>query len=312
MPFKSKAQRRFMYAQHPELAQEFEAATPAGKKLPEKVAMACLDELNRICLTKLAQSPTLDTASSVPVALPRERKERLPPGVAAGLGVTGAIGGSSFSGLSGAAAERAALEEAKGRAGGLLERVRASSPVPVTPLESGAGPAYVSEDVAKLMKRIGGPKEMQREQIMMGAGQMSKAPGVLGHEIGHARLQRSALGRLAQSVPSRALFNLTNLGVTGVASGIGASGVEDPVTGALVAGGVPLATTIPTLGSEAGASIKGIGELRRAGASPAQIAAAKKTLLRAFGTYGGTALKGTGLGLGAYGVARAIRKRGEE
>lgn len=36
MPFKSKAQRRFMYAKHPKLAKEFEAATPKGKKLPEK------------------------------------------------------------------------------------------------------------------------------------------------------------------------------------------------------------------------------------------------------------------------------------
>jgi len=36
MPFKSQAQRRFMYARHPELAAEFEAATPKGKKLPEK------------------------------------------------------------------------------------------------------------------------------------------------------------------------------------------------------------------------------------------------------------------------------------
>ena len=37
MPFKSKAQRRFMYAEHPELAKEFEAATPKGKKLPNVV-----------------------------------------------------------------------------------------------------------------------------------------------------------------------------------------------------------------------------------------------------------------------------------
>lgn len=36
MPFKSKAQRRFMYSQHPELAKEFEAATPKGKKLPDR------------------------------------------------------------------------------------------------------------------------------------------------------------------------------------------------------------------------------------------------------------------------------------
>lgn len=37
MPFKSEAQRRFMYSQHPELAEEFEKATPEGKHLPEHV-----------------------------------------------------------------------------------------------------------------------------------------------------------------------------------------------------------------------------------------------------------------------------------
>ena len=46
MPFKSEAQRGFMYANHPKLAKEFEAATPDGK-LPEHVekmsdgGMAC-------------------------------------------------------------------------------------------------------------------------------------------------------------------------------------------------------------------------------------------------------------------------------
>jgi hypothetical protein len=37
MPFKSQQQRKFMYAKHPELAQEFEEKTPKGKKLPKKV-----------------------------------------------------------------------------------------------------------------------------------------------------------------------------------------------------------------------------------------------------------------------------------
>lgn len=37
MPFKSKAQRRYLYANEPEVAKEFEAHTPKGKKLPEKV-----------------------------------------------------------------------------------------------------------------------------------------------------------------------------------------------------------------------------------------------------------------------------------
>lgn len=36
MPFKSQAQRRYMYAKHPKLAREFERKTPKGAKLPEK------------------------------------------------------------------------------------------------------------------------------------------------------------------------------------------------------------------------------------------------------------------------------------
>lgn len=37
MPFKSEAQRKFMYAKHPKMAKEWEDKTPKGKKLPKKV-----------------------------------------------------------------------------------------------------------------------------------------------------------------------------------------------------------------------------------------------------------------------------------
>lgn len=37
MPFKSEAQRRFMHANHPEIAKEFEAATPKDAVLPKYV-----------------------------------------------------------------------------------------------------------------------------------------------------------------------------------------------------------------------------------------------------------------------------------
>lgn len=37
MPFKSQAQRAFMYAKHPEIAKKWEKHTPKGKKLPKKV-----------------------------------------------------------------------------------------------------------------------------------------------------------------------------------------------------------------------------------------------------------------------------------
>ena len=36
MPFKSKAQRRFLFAKDPKVAEEFAKATPKGKKLPER------------------------------------------------------------------------------------------------------------------------------------------------------------------------------------------------------------------------------------------------------------------------------------
>ena len=37
MAFVSSNQRKWMYKNKPELAKEFEAATPKGKKLPKKV-----------------------------------------------------------------------------------------------------------------------------------------------------------------------------------------------------------------------------------------------------------------------------------
>jgi len=40
MPFKSEAQRRYMYSQIPEIAARWEKETPKGKKLPEKLRKA--------------------------------------------------------------------------------------------------------------------------------------------------------------------------------------------------------------------------------------------------------------------------------
>lgn len=37
MPFKSEAQRRYMHHNHPELAKQFDAETPKGAKLPERL-----------------------------------------------------------------------------------------------------------------------------------------------------------------------------------------------------------------------------------------------------------------------------------
>jgi len=37
MAFKSKAQRKFLFARKPKIAKEFASKTPKGKKLPNKV-----------------------------------------------------------------------------------------------------------------------------------------------------------------------------------------------------------------------------------------------------------------------------------
>lgn len=37
MPFKSNAQRKYLFAKDPKVAKEFAAATPKGAKLPEHV-----------------------------------------------------------------------------------------------------------------------------------------------------------------------------------------------------------------------------------------------------------------------------------
>lgn len=37
MPFKSQAQRKYLYSQKPEIAKEFAEKTPKGKKLPKKL-----------------------------------------------------------------------------------------------------------------------------------------------------------------------------------------------------------------------------------------------------------------------------------
>jgi len=49
MPFKSEAQRKWMWANHPEMAKHWQSVTPKGKKLPEHVKQAAfLDELSII------------------------------------------------------------------------------------------------------------------------------------------------------------------------------------------------------------------------------------------------------------------------
>jgi hypothetical protein len=48
MPFKSKAQRKWMYANNPKLAKKFEKETPKNAKLPDRLAPPSVSEKRRL------------------------------------------------------------------------------------------------------------------------------------------------------------------------------------------------------------------------------------------------------------------------
>lgn len=90
MPFKSKAQQRFMFAQHPEMAKRWAEHTPNIKDLPEKVDS---DEKKAFVTAAELGSQTVL----------REKAAALDPAAAnaLGLGGAGALAGGGLGALSG-------------------------------------------------------------------------------------------------------------------------------------------------------------------------------------------------------------------
>ena len=60
MPFKSQAQRGFLYAVHPDIAKEFEAATPKGAKLPKKIGTSKTKKTRSLASVKPTTKIALD------------------------------------------------------------------------------------------------------------------------------------------------------------------------------------------------------------------------------------------------------------
>jgi hypothetical protein len=97
MPFKSQAQRKWMYANHPEMAKRWSEHTPKGKKLPEYVnekkafvqgfikraAEYGVDEKQAFELLKRAATsfpqPTAQPAMPRPAAQPQQTQPQQPP-----------------------------------------------------------------------------------------------------------------------------------------------------------------------------------------------------------------------------------------
>jgi hypothetical protein len=102
-------------------------------------------------------------------------------------------------------------------------------------------------------------------------------PAIMAHELGHAEIHADPVGRVIQSWPSRAL---PAIGTT-VAMIDLQKGGEATIGKALLLA----ITTLPVVGYEGAASLKGLRKLEEAGATKEELAEARDKLLRAWGTY---------------------------
>ena len=109
-------------------------------------------------------------------------------------------------------------------------------------------------------------------------------PAVLAHEMGHAKIDQSALGKLVQHRYVRAASTI-GAPAGAVLSGYAAGSGLGPIAGALIGAAAPFLINSPVLVAEALASKKGVDALRRAGMPEAEIGKARATLLKAFGSY---------------------------
>lgn len=253
----------------------------------------------------------------------QEQEQRRRRGLVAGGALTSFNGGDLLqSGASDTAWTNFQKEKAHPGAEDLLEKVRGTSPVPVVDAPSYRGSAYIKgapnpgfwqdihrEQVSSFHRKSGvkpGAINPSESHILLG---QARAPGVLAHEIGHADMDKHLLGRLSQSVALRTLYAHSPVvsGAVGLATG---HSNNDKVQNAGLIGMAAL--PLPTLANEASASIKGYRSLKRLGATPEQLRLARNELLPAFGTYGGHALKGLGVGLAGYGLSSLLRKEKEE
>ena len=92
MPFKSEAQRRYMYAKHPKMAKKWEEHTPKDTDLPEHVKKAMLASFIKIAirLKKLKPVPSAILEQQAAQAISAEKRKGLDP-VAARMAKTQTI-----------------------------------------------------------------------------------------------------------------------------------------------------------------------------------------------------------------------------
>lgn len=237
---------------------------------------------------------------------PRDDR-RLARGALAGGGLLGLRLADPLSGVMEMAARRnGTLSEALPEARALYEKVQATSPVSVLHDYSVADPFFV----AKAPGGYGVPAGSSLIAMPLGSTDF----GGLAHEVGHATTEQSAIGRLYQNKAGRtAMRGPHALPIAGGLGLLGGLATDDKRLLALAAlsGGL---LSLPALGSEAMASIRGLRNLQRLGASPEALRSAAKALAPAFGTYLARAGKNTAASALGTGVGMGLRHlmRGDE
>lgn len=173
-----------------------------------------------------------------------------------------------------------------------------------------------SPEVGSIFKHVG------KDRIVIG-GNDTRTASTLSHELGHSRYMRSGrsksvVGKAAHkliplsSISSSKLGTLGHL-VNGVHSGLKeeknkSEGKKTSKWTKAKASVVPAALAAPLLIAEGKASLNGLKTMKKLGASKELLKQSRKDLGKAWGTYGGQALKGVAIGEGSRWIGKGIGK----
>lgn len=152
---------------------------------------------------------------------------------------------------------------------------------------------YITDELAA--KAIGAP---------VGSVHVSgglKRPSILAHELGHASIGRTRLGKFIQNTPTGILGKLGRDPLIGGVIGA-ATGASENEKVRDLGKWAPLIVSAPNLAYEGGASLIGLRNLRRLGVKGKAFREAAKDMLSGFSTYAG----GTALGTGAAHVGSGL------
>jgi hypothetical protein len=256
-----------------------------------------------------------------------DEKTDLSPLLGMGLSAGGTV---LQAGAGGAMKSRTQAEQSTEGASELFDKIRKSSPVPVA--DTADNNSFFIPGKSKTMRErlsfIKNPEIQknledfglyQQEDVIKGLGQDPKkpfiavgsglkSPGILAHEIGHAQLDNSRLGRMIQNKGTILAGKLAPVAGLGLGYAAGRSDNEKAQTLGALSGGL---MSIPQLAYEGAASLKGYKNLKRLGANPAQLRAARRSLLPAFGTYAGGAIASTGAGYLGRAMGRSDKEDAE-